>query len=373
MTHWIKELGAGFVIGAANIIPGVSGGTLMLVLGIYRRVMSSLSNLKANIIPQLFQNSTKAILSKNRKPHLEALKETCKNIDGFFMIRLMAGAVFAILVLSDLMKHLLSTHFSNTYAFFFGLIMVSAIFSVRYIKRKKIRHIAPLAAGLLLTIAIAVSVDPSESTQSKSDHYKAQYELNVQSDLSSPATQRESGRFQYVGHYSLSNFSTSGLVGALSASAMILPGLSGSLVLILTGQYYEVISAISGLRTFQLDYFFYLCVFAVGILLGILFFAKTVTYVFNRYYDGTMSFLIGLMAGSLFTLWPFKETIVIDQYVKTPEGISLISDTTVHTNINILPATNAEALWALVFFFAGLSTMLLLTRLDKKKTTPDCG
>jgi len=147
---------------------------------------------------------------------------------------------------------------------------------------------------------------------------------------------------------------------------MILPGISGSLVLILMGQYYEVISAVSGLKSLQLDYVLFLGLFAAGMLVGLLLFAKLVNFVFRRFYNGTMALLIGLMAGSLYALWPFKQTVVMDQYVRGSGGIALIENAVVHTNINILPQSAAALITALVLCCAGAGVMLVLSKYETK-------
>lgn len=368
MTSWVKELASGFVVGAANIIPGVSGGTLMLILGLYGRVMSALSQLKAQIIPRFLHHLSKVFFSKEHKTHLLAIAEIFKTIDGFFLLRLATGAVLAIVLLSDLMKYLLTEQLSNTYAFFFGLILLSTLFTVGLIKSRKTYHIVPLLAGIAVTVLLSISVDPAQSAQNKSDHYQSLYESNI-SSAQDATSASESRSFSYLGHYSLSDFTTSAMSGAVSVSAMILPGLSGSLVLILTGQYYEIISAVSGLRTLQIDYALFLMTFALGMVLGILLFARLIHYVFNRFHDTTMFFLIGLMAGSLYTLWPFKKSVTLDQYIRTPEGIELLNDAVVHTNINILPPSLGGFLWAVLFCAAGVTIMLLFSRLDKKSAS----
>jgi putative membrane protein len=157
------------------------------------------------------------------------------------------------------------------------------------------------------------------------------------------------------------------IAGAVAISAMILPGLSGSLVLILLGQYYEVISAISGLKSLQLDYFVFLTAVGLGMIFGILAFARVIKFVFERFYNGTVAVLIGLTAGSLYALWPFKKFVTLDLYQKGAGGIELVKDVVVQTNANILPADLPSILIPLLFCGIGVAVMVVLDRYGAEK------
>jgi putative membrane protein len=132
------------------------------------------------------------------------------------------------------------------------------------------------------------------------------------------------------------------------------------------GQYHEVISAISGLKTLQLDYFVFLAVMSIGMGFGMLVFARVISFVFKRFYDGTVALMIGLTAGSLYALWPFKQTVVMDQYVKHAGKITLIENSVIQTNINILPGDIASGLLALLIFAVGAGIVIGMERYSKK-------
>ncbi len=150
----------------------------------------------------------------------------------------------------------------------------------------------------------------------------------------------------------------------------MLPGISGSLVLILMGSYFDVISAISALKTLNLDTFAFLSVFTLGVLCGGLLFARLVSFVLERYYNATMSFLIGLMIGSLYALWPFKRTIVMArQYIKQEGLVRLLEHVPVQTNINVLPGSDDPLLTALLFFVLGGIIMMGFVRAESAKNT----
>ncbi|MCP4671977.1 MAG: DUF368 domain-containing protein, partial [Desulfobacula sp.] len=121
----IKELLMGFCLGAANIIPGVSGGTFLLIFKIYERVFAILSNInKANIIC-LLSYIIKIVFKSNKITSFHGFVEFLKNTDFIFLLKLIAGAIIAILSLSSLMKYLIVHQFCATYSLFFGLILVS--------------------------------------------------------------------------------------------------------------------------------------------------------------------------------------------------------------------------------------------------------
>ncbi|MDG5816800.1 DUF368 domain-containing protein [Chitinispirillales bacterium ANBcel5] len=364
MLLWVKHLGCGFLIGAANVVPGVSGGSLLLLLGLYQRVMSALSELKGNFFHKTIRHSSGLLFSSQRKKHFDSLLELFKGIDGIFLCQIAIGAALSILLLSDLIDYLLDNQFTNTYAFFFGLILVSIFYSLRFLKKRRAYHLIPMLIGAILTIYISSAVNPADSVILKSEHYKSIYETQITDDSDTP----EPTSTNFASSYTLTDLLFSSISGAVSLSAMILPGVSGSLVLILMGQYGEVISAVSGLRTFEIDSFIFLTFFALGMIFGTLLFARVINWVLKRFYNGTIALLIGLMAGSLHALWPFKRVVVMDQYIRTPEGISLLNNISVYTNINTLPSGGSEFLQALLLCLSGISIMILLSYYGRKKT-----
>jgi putative membrane protein len=139
-----------------------------------------------------------------------------------------------------------------------------------------------------------------------------------------------------------------------------MPGPSGSLVLILLGQYYEALTAISGLKSLQLDYFVFLGIMALGICVGMLLFSRVINYVLKRFYNGAVAFMIGVTAGSLYALWPFKKIVFMDKYVKHAGEILMVENAPVQTNINVFPTDIGAILPALLFFGIGVSIMAAL-------------
>jgi len=396
MFVWIKEIFSGFVVGIANIIPGVSGGTLLFLLGLYERTINAINNVKPSAILTLLRSS-------RGKTRVSGLRRNTfmdeANVLGFpFLLRLVIGAGAAILLLSGLMKYLLENQFTNTFAFFFGLIAVSTVLSIKMLNKVRPILIIHFIIGAAVTVGITATVDPSVNAKQKSEHYRSAFEdknngggsaavksVSKKNGSSTVSTKKNSSnistnktqstvstakgssdassqRFKYTGRYTPYEMAFGAIAGAIAISAMILPGLSGSLVLILLGQYYEVISAISGLASLQLDYFVFLTVVGLGMIFGILAFARIIKFVFERFYNGTVAVLIGLTAGSLYALWPFKKFVTMDIYEKGADGIALIKNVAVQTNVNILPADLPSVLIPLLFCGIGVAVMVVLDK-----------
>ena len=329
---FFKEIAIGFCLGTANIIPGVSGGTFLLVFNIYERFFKILSNLS-----QL-----------NRH-------------DLSFILKLLAGAVIAILCLSDLIKYLILNHFSIIYSLFFGLIIISIIIPLKMLTYKKTFLVLFYILGAVATIYLTCTIDPYLKIKRKSDIYEKQY---LEQNLVKQAQQEGNKKTFFINsQYSFNDYAYIFLCGAIAVSAMFLPGISGSLVLILMGVYFEVLSAISTLKSFNMDNILFLFIFLSGIIIGGLLFARFINIIFNKYYNQVLAFLTGLMAGSLYALWPFKKVVVMsEQYIKQDGIISVVNNLVVKTNINKLPELGFDLIFPCAAFLAGCCIMLLFVR-----------
>ncbi len=367
----IKELLMGFCLGVANIIPGVSGGTFLLVFGIYERVFSTLNRINKSFILKCLG----LVLSCFTNPvqGIKNLSVFFTQNGFFFLFKLAAGTAVAILSLSSLMKYLLLHHFCVTYSLFFGLILVSIIIPVKMLKRFDAWAVVCLLAGIGITVWVSAMVNPYDKIKMKSDHLARAYQ--VQSvpaaglDHSGPESEKTVSSVQ---GYSSGDYLYIALCGALAISATVLPGISGSLVLILMGAYFDVISAISELKFLHLETFIFLGIFGLGVVVGGLLFARLVSFVLARYYNPTMAFLGGLMAGSLYALWPFKETVLMaQQYVKQAGEVVCLENVVVQTNINILPTGDDPLMAAFIFFILGGIIMMLFVRKETASVPSD--
>jgi putative membrane protein len=209
-----------------------------------------------------------------------------------------------------------------------------------------------LLVGLAVTLFISIQVDPSVKLLEKSDHYQSMLTGAV-----SEAAIR----------YTFSEYLSIFLMGVLAVSAMVLPGISGSFVLLLFGNYYPVIAAISRLRHLHTEDLLYLGCFGVGCLGGIGIFVRLFNYVFARFRNQTIFFLVGLMVGSLYALWPFKAYRQVDLYVKANDGIGLIEGYRLYSNRLALWEGPGDFFPVLAAFVVGGIVMLFFSRYEKKK------
>ncbi len=352
---WLKETSTGFLIGLANIIPGVSGGTFLLVFGLYGRVMNALNHITPARVREGLNHALSFAGSSDKRKAITAVGDFLKTMDILFLARLGLGAILAILVMSGIMKMLLNDYFSYTYAFFFGLILVSIVIPWRHIKNKRPSYLFFLLVGVGLTVYVSAAVNPLDKTLAKSERYKSRA---VMQDSQSRQLSGSDVSQTNITRYTVADYASIGVAGAVAISAMVLPGISGSLVLILMGQYYEVISAISSLRHPQLEPILFLMIFGLGMTAGLFLFARLVSWVLARYYDPAMAFLLGLLAGSLYALWPFKQAVVTDLWVKSAGGVKMVENATVYTNVNILPESAFVATAAIICAAAGAIIML---------------
>lgn len=354
----------GFCLGMANIIPGVSGGTFLLIFNIYERVFSTLNKINKENILWLLTCTGRLIFKPGKAGSLDNLLGFLRKNDFIFLCKLIGGAGVAIISLSTLIKYLIVFHFSLTYALFFGLILVSIIMPVRLLKEKKVFLLFFVVLGAFCTIYVADAVNPYEKVKKKSDVYAGQYVENTDSDKEVKTVKILS----FTGKYTLNEYAYILICGAVAVSAMVLPGISGSLVLILMGEYFEVISAISGLKELNWDNLAFLGCFSIGVIVGGLLFAKIITAVLKRYYNATMAFLMGLMAGSLYALWPFKKSIIMaQQYIKKDGVISIAENVRIYTNINEMPQMGSHLIPALGFFIMGCIIMSFFIRKEFQK------
>lgn len=356
MLKEIKEFFAGYAIGVANIIPGVSGGTFLLIFGFYERVITILNGFTGEAGKAFFGSFIAFLRAPSDRVKRTQFFEMCRQRDLPFLLRLLLGMALAIISLSSLMGYLFETQFVATYSIFFGLITVSVFVPFRLFKKWKWCHLVPLFCGVVLAWSLSVSVDPVDKERRSSERYRVEYQ-EQQSVLVENAN--TANRFRFIGQYTPGEYAFAALAGAVAISAMILPGISGSLVLILMGQYFVVLGALSGMSSLILDHFLFLTIMALGMGLGLLLFVKLVKWVFERAHDGTMAFLTGLIGGSLFALWPFKtEEVIVEHFIKVNGVVSLIQNDVIRSSTNRLPDSLPDALFALLFMAIGVCIMI---------------
>ncbi|MDX1314139.1 MAG: DUF368 domain-containing protein [Eudoraea sp.] len=243
----------GMAMGAADVVPGVSGGTIAFISGIYEELISSLSNIGPKLI---------SILRK------DGFKAAWKALNGNFLLAVFVGIAISIISLAKLISWLLVNQPILLWSFFFGLVLASIFFVAKGIKRWSIAVILVFVAGAVLAYYIT-SLPPSENT----------------------------GSLPYLF-----------LSGALAVCAMILPGISGAFILVLLGSYKTVLDAVH-----ERDLVIIATV-GTGAIFGLLSFAKLLKWMFGNYKNITLALLTGFILGSLNKIWPWKEVLSTRAY-----------------------------------------------------------
>lgn len=297
-----RTLCQGVAIGIGNIIPGVSGGTIALILGIYERLLKAISNINIQTIyAPLF-------LFSRKKEKREKFFQTMHDIDALFLICLGIGAVSAIFCLAFIFTYLLSQYREATFAFFAGLIFFSITVPYKMLTRKSWREFLMVLLALALVVFLCFIKNSMEQKSALQLQEYSKQNTIEQSIL------KESAVKVWEKVQQNNNEHDWGLIqqavifffaGALAISAMILPGISGSFLLLLLGLYFQILTAV---KQFQLGI---IIPFALGALIGLLLFTRLLKFLLQRYYNQTMAFLMGLILGSMYGIWPFQKVISI--------------------------------------------------------------
>lgn len=283
----------GFFMGAANVVPGVSGGTIALITGIYGEIIDSINSL-------MVKETWKALL------HGE-FRKFWGCVHGNFLLALGIGVVASVLSLAKLMTYVLAHYPIHTWAFFFGLIIASSILMFKDIKEWKLKDILLCIFGIVLGVTIC-TLSPTETPD---DMW-----------------------FIFV-------------CGAIAICTMILPGISGSFILLIFCKYDYIMQAISDMNLPVLG------VFAAGCAIGILAFSKFLHWLLARCERQTMLVLLGFVLGSLVKVWPWSNPDAICE----SQGLAAGSE--------FAPMYGAAALWCVI----GIVLVLAIEILGKRTKT----
>ncbi|MEG2121598.1 MAG: DUF368 domain-containing protein [Rikenellaceae bacterium] len=259
----------GVAMGAADVVPGVSGGTIAFITDIYEELLASIKSVDLEAAKMLFSFR---------------FKELWKKVNGNFLCSLLLGIGISILSLAKLITTLLETHPIFIWAFFFGLVLASTLFVSQRVKKWDVWRWLFFALGIAIAYYITIAT-PTETSNSLWFIF---------------------------------------LCGMIAICAMILPGISGSFILLLLGKYEYVMGA---LITANIPV---IVVFAIGAVIGIVSFSHLLTFLLKRYHDTTISILAGFMLGSLNKVWPWKEiTLDVEKNILPTEfiweGIALMA------------------------------------------------
>ena len=304
-------------MGAADVVPGVSGGTIAFISGIYEELIESIDNLNLGVFKVWKQNGFKAAWS---------------SINGSFLLALFSGIAISILSLAKIIKYLLHNEPILLWSFFFGLVLASILYI-----GKQIQSWSP---KIIIAIVITSIVS---------------YFITLAEPFASPDSP----------FYLL-------FCGFIAIIAMILPGVSGAFILLILGAYETAINTVNnlieGVTTMNLDLlkdallkFFLL---GLGAIVGLKVFSKILNWMFKNHKNLTLAILTGFMIGSLNKIWPWK---LVTKTRINSEGLEVTA-----LDESILPTSyvgDNQIILALVFIVIGFAAILILESLGKKKTT----
>ncbi len=250
----LAQIGRGVLMGGADVIPGVSGGTVALILGIYERLIAAISHLDPTFLSLVAQRK---------------ISDASQRIDLRFLVPLGVGILVGIVALGSVMHTLLEDYRQYTMAAFFGMIGASCYLVAKLVGRWRSQEIGLLIAGVAFAVWLVsqpVFADPPDA-------------------------------LWYIF-----------LCGAVAICAMILPGISGAFILMILGKYYEITGIIKEVLKLKisLESMTLVVTFACGCLVGLISFAKFLRWLLAKYASQTMAVLCGFMIGSLCKIWPFQ-------------------------------------------------------------------
>lgn len=299
----------GLAMGAADVVPGVSGGTIAFISGIYEELITSINNINFGLVKTL------------RK---DGIKAAWKQLNGNFLVALMLGIGISILSLAQLIRSLLKEEPVLLWSFFFGLVIASILFIGKQIEKWDWKAILGFVLAAILAYYITTLPRGTENV--------------------------EASWFLFV-------------AGSLAICAMILPGISGAFILVLLGAYQPVMDAISE-RDIKL-----IAIFAAGAIIGLLLFSKLLKWLFSNYKNLTFAILTGFILGSLNKIWPWK---VIDgtRINSHNEEVNTYGKSILPNTFEDLGQGESKLLFAIGLMVAGFLTIFIMEKLatgkDKK-------
>ena len=306
MTRTIRDymviLLKGMAMGAADVVPGVSGGTIAFISGIYEELLGSISNINLKLLKTLKK---------------EGIKAAWKQANGNFLASLLAGVFISIVSLAKIISWLLTNHPILVWSFFFGLVLASVIYIAKQVTQWN------MVSGVLLIVGAIVA-----------------YYITTLNPL---VSEHSSMSFMF-------------LAGAIAICAMILPGISGSFILVLLGAYKPVLAAVNNrdLTT--------IAVVALGAIIGLLSFSRVLKYLFANYKNYTLVVLTGFIIGSLNKIWPWKKVLT---YRTNSHG-----EQVPFNELSISPFSydgNPQLMYSVMLALLGFGLILMLEKLAVKK------
>lgn len=306
MKKYISLIFKGAAMGAANVIPGVSGGTIALITGIFEKLIDSIKSFNLTAIQLLIKGKW---------------KEFANHVNLYFLITVFTGVGISIVSIAKLFGYLFQNYPIHIWAYFFGLIAASVYFVGKRVDHWTLSPIISLLVGAAIAISVSILTPSGEN----------------------------------------SNIIYLIVCGIVAACSMILPGLSGSFVLILMGNYQLImIEAVNNLD------FTVLIPVVVGAGFGLLAFSYVLSWIFKRYKNQTIALLTGFILGSLSILWPWKNTL---SYFENSHGIKepLKQVNVLPWNYSEITHQDAHILFAFALIIIGFVSIWLIEKYAEKK------
>ena len=296
----------GMAMGAADVVPGVSGGTIAFISGIYEELLTSISNINLSLLKTL----------KN-----DGIKAAWKQVNAAFLLALFTGIFVSIVSLAKVIKWLLENEPILLWSFFFGLVLASVIYIGKQITKWNFGAILLMIIGAVLAYYITT--------------------------LNPLVSENSSTLFLFI-------------AGAIAICAMILPGISGAFILVLLGAYKTLSDTLHNLDIKNL------LIFVLGAAIGLLSFSKLLKWLFSNYRNVTLALLTGFIIGSLNKIWPWKETLTTRV---NSEGINVpvLQQSILPEKYTELYQTDSQLMFALALMLIGFLTIIILEKLGAKK------
>ncbi len=316
MTDKIQLALKGMAMGVAEVIPGVSGGTIAFITGIYEKLLLSIKSFGPGLIGEFKKNGFGGVW---------------KSINGTFLVTLFAGMVIGVVVGVFGVTHLLENYPPAVWAFFFGLIIASAIYVGKQVENWNWKTILFLIIGAVVAYGITILTPANGST----------------------------------------NLFFVFLCGMIAISALILPGISGSFILLMLGMYTYIVSETlrEALSTFAADKLITMGVFALGCITGLMTISRLLSWTFKHYRSATLAVLTGFMIGSLNKIWPWRNPV---EWLRDSGGEIIMEDGApkkILLEENVLPTGfdgDPLTLWVVVFAIVGFAIVFIFERFNKK-------
>ncbi len=323
----------GLAMGAADAVPGVSGGTIAFISGIYEELVTTISNINLSLFKTLIDKGIAAFW---------------KQLNGNFLIALVTGIAISFVTFIRIAKYLIENHPILIWAFFFGLIIASILYIGKQIATWNIKIVISIVLGA--TIAYYITTIPSLASN-------------------------DNPYFLFI-------------AGAIAICAMILPGISGSFILVILGAYKTLSDAVHDVDIKKLSFFI------LGAFVGLLSFSRVLKWLYKNYENTTLAVLTGFIVGSLNKVWPWKETIsvfskelgseVIFNTVSNTGTLSVLQKSTqdfdtyktiIEKSISpnnysvINNSADSQLIYALIFMTLGFLSIFILEKISTLKST----